>query len=104
MTYHLLGLLSGGFLTVWANDRPHILVFHDMQLAMRCMNTAVHAWPESGPVLLLTMEAPSRAKAEGALRSTPDMPADLTILFADNPLFLDLVEDLARLSQAVSDA
>ncbi|MFI7609540.1 hypothetical protein ACIBTV_31110 [Micromonospora sp. NPDC049366] len=103
MRYHLIGLTSGEFLTVRANDRPHILVFHDMQLAVRCMDTVCRAWPESGAALLLTMEAPSRAEVEDSLRSTPGIPADLTVLFVDNPLFLDLVEELARLSRAVSD-
>jgi hypothetical protein len=98
VTYYILGRLFGGFVTIHANCRQHVLVFHDKQLALRCMNAAIGG-PDLGPVAMLALPMTSREDAVSWLWSTPEMPADLSILFADDPLFLDLVEDIAHLSR-----
>ncbi|NED50046.1 hypothetical protein G3I24_03860, partial [Micromonospora aurantiaca] len=46
MSYHVLGRLHGGMVTIQAQDRPHILVFHDGLLAMRYMEAFLRVWPE----------------------------------------------------------
>jgi hypothetical protein len=99
MSYHVLGRLHGGLVTIQAQDRPHILVFHDNWLAMRCMDALVRISPEQAPLLLARIGADDRAGAVAWIRSYPEMPPGVSILFADDPLFLDLVEDLGRLAR-----
>ncbi|NEA24564.1 hypothetical protein [Actinomadura bangladeshensis] len=97
MSYHVLGRLHGGMVTIQAQDRPHILVFHDGLLAMRYMEAFLRVWPEHAPLLLTRIDVDDREHVVEWIRSLPEMPPGISILFADDLLFLDLVEDLGQL-------
>ncbi|MET8197969.1 hypothetical protein [Micromonospora taraxaci] len=99
MTYHVLVHATGEFVTVTARDRPHIMVFHDHRLSMRCLDGLTRAWPDIGAMMLVRLAAVRRTDALEQLRSAPEMPPDMTFLFVDDMLFLDLVEDIARLAR-----
>lgn len=77
-------------------------MFLDALLAMRCIGAVVTIWPDSAPVTVMQLDQPSREHVGGWIRSVPGIPPDISVLFADDTLFLDLVHELARLSRSNS--